>query len=64
MAQVILPYWEEIFERIMVYPYAYNFCVGEVGTDYFYDVFFPVIIETLGYKANYDDGKLIDTKDN
>lgn len=64
MAQVILPYWGEIFERIMVYPYAYNFNVGELGTDYFYDVFFPVIIETLGYKVNYDDGKLIDTNDN
>lgn len=64
MAQGILSYWEEIFERIMVYPYAYNFCVGEVGTYYFYDVFFPVITETLGYKVNYDDGKLIDTNNN
>ena len=45
-------FWTEIFERIMVYPSAYNFkiglCEGD-GSTYFDDIFFPIIAEEVGY---------------
>ena len=58
--QIIVAYWEEIFERIMLYPSCYNFCVeiyceGDAST-YFDDVFFPVIAKEIGYIVDGDKG--------
>lgn len=58
--QIIVAYWEEIFERIMLYPSAYNFsveiyCDGD-GSTYFDDVFFPIIAKELGYIVDGDKG--------
>lgn len=58
--QTITPYWEEIFERIMLYPSCYNFgveiyCKGDAST-YFDDVFFPVIAKEVGYIVDGDNG--------
>jgi len=56
----ITAYWSEIFERIMLYPSAYNFDVeiytkGDAST-YFDDVFFPVIAKEIGYIVDGDKG--------
>ena len=56
----ITAYWEEIFERIMLYPSAYNFnveiyCEGD-GSIYFDDVFFPIIAKEVGYLIDGDKG--------
>jgi hypothetical protein len=56
----ITAYWSEIFERIMLYPIAYNFdvevfCEGDAST-YFDDVFFPVIAKEIGYIIDGDKG--------
>lgn len=56
----ITAYWEEIFERIMLYPSAYSFnveiyCEGDAST-YFDDVFFPIIAKEVGYIIdNYNE---------
>ena len=61
----ITAYWSEIFERIMLYPSAYDnfdvevFCEGD-GSTYFSDVFFPVIAKEVGYVV--DGGKGTITK--
>jgi len=52
----ITAFWGEIFERIMLYPCAYQFdtevyCEGD-GSTYFDDVFFPIIAEEVGYKID------------
>lgn len=57
--RIITAYWGEIFERIMLYPSAYNFdveiyCEGD-GSTYFDDVFFPIIAKEVGYLI--DGGK-------
>lgn len=59
---VIVAYWREIFERIMLYPSAYNFdveiyCKGDAST-YFDDVFFPIIAKEVGYIVNGDKGTI------
>ena len=58
----IIAYWSEIFERIMLYPYAYQFKVGKYaegdGSSYFDDVFFPIIAEKIGYKIDGDKGTI------
>jgi hypothetical protein len=59
---VIVAYWSEIFERIMLYPSAYNFdveiyCKGDAST-YFDDVFFPIIAKEVGYIVNGDKGTI------
>lgn len=56
----ITAYWEEIFERIMLYPSCYNFgveiyCKGDAST-YFDDVFFPVIAKEVGYIVDGGNG--------
>lgn len=56
----ITAYWEEIFERIMLYPSAYSFnveiyCEGD-GSTYFDDVFFPIIAKEVGYLIDGDKG--------
>jgi hypothetical protein len=58
----ITAYWSEIFERIMLYPSAYNFDVeiytkGDAST-YFDDVFFPVIAKEVGYIVDGDKGTI------
>ncbi len=58
----IIAYWGEIFERIMLYPYAYQFNVEKHtegdGSTYFDDVFFPIIAEKVGYKIDGDKGTI------
>lgn len=59
----ITAYWSEIFERIMLYPSAYDnfdvevFCEGD-GSTYFSDVFFPVIAKEVGYLIDGDKGTI------
>lgn len=58
----ITAYWEEIFERIMVYPSAYSFnveiyCEGDAST-YFDDVFFPIIAKEVGYIIDNYNGTI------
>lgn len=58
----ITAFWSEIFERIMLYPSAYNFdvevfCEGDAST-YFDDVFFPVIAKEIGYIIDGDKGTI------
>ena len=58
----ITAYWSEIFERIMLYPSAYNFdveiyCEGD-GSTYFDDVFFPIIAKEVGYLIDGDKGTI------
>jgi hypothetical protein len=58
----ITAFWSEIFERIMLYPSAYNFdvevfCKGDAST-YFDDVFFPVIAKEIGYAIDGDKGTI------
>ena len=58
----ITAYWEEIFERIMLYPSAYHFsvesyCEGD-GSTYFDDVFFPIIAKEVGYLIDGDKGTI------
>ena len=59
---IIIAFWEEIFGRIMLYPYAYQFNVEKYahgdGSTYFDDVFFPVIALKVGYKIDGDKGTL------
>jgi hypothetical protein len=54
-------FWTEIFERIMVYPSAYNFkiglCEGD-GSTYFDDIFFPIIAEQVGYIIDVNKGTI------
>jgi hypothetical protein len=55
-------FWSEIFERIMLYPSAYNFnveiyCEGDAST-YFDDVFFPIIAKEVGYLIDGDKGTI------
>lgn len=56
---VIIAYWGDIFSRIMGYPDLYgNLMNGQIGTDYFFDVFFPTIREFTGYTFDERDGSL------
>ena len=57
---IITAFWGEIFERIMLYPCAYQFdtevyCKGD-GSTYFDDVFFPIIAKEVGYLIDGDKG--------
>lgn len=59
----IVDYWDDIFPRIMLYPYAYEFKVemyaeGD-GSTYFDDIFFPILAEKLGYKIDGDKGTIV-----
>lgn len=59
---IITAFWEEIFERIMLYPSAYNFsveicCEGD-GSTYFDDVFFPIIAKEVGYLIDGNKGTI------
>jgi len=58
----IVAYWGEIFDRIMLYPYAYQFKIEKsvegYGSTYFDDVFFPIIAEKVGYKIDGDKGTI------
>ena len=58
----IAAYWEEIFERIMLYPSCYNFgveiyCKGDAST-YFDDVFLPILAKEVGYIIDGDKGTI------
>jgi hypothetical protein len=58
----IAAYWEEIFERIMLYPSCYNFgveiyCKGDAST-YFDDVFFTILAKEVGYIVDGDKGTI------
>lgn len=59
---IVEAYWDEIFERIMCYPKAYNFEVHLFSEDdittYFDDVFFPTFAQGLGYIINVYDGTM------
>ena len=59
---IIVGYWKEIFERIMMYPSAYEFDVelwseGDCST-YFSDVFFPNLATLLGYRVDGGNCKI------
>lgn len=59
---IIIAYWSDIFERIMLYPSAYIFnveihCEGD-GSIYFDDVFFPIIVKEVGYIIDGDKGTI------
>ena len=58
----IVAYWDDIFPRIMLYPYAYQFKVEKYtdgdGSTYFDDIFFPILAEKLGYKIDGDKGTI------
>ena len=49
---IIIAYWREIFERIMLYPSAYS-----QGT-YLDEVFFPIIAKEVGYLIDGDKGTI------
>jgi hypothetical protein len=51
---IIVAYWDEIFERIMIYPNLYE--LGEF--DYFTNVFWGACVKHLGYKYDQTNGKL------
>ena len=58
----IVGYWTDIFERIMMYPSAYEFDVelwseGDCST-YFSDVFFPNLATLLGYRVDGGNCKI------
>lgn len=57
---IIIAYWGEIFERVMLYPYAYQFEVEKYaegdGSTFFDDVFFSILAEKLGYHIDGDKG--------
>ncbi len=59
----IMGYWGDIFPRIMLYPYAYQFKVEKYaegdGSTYFDDIFFPILAEKLGYKIDGDKGTIV-----
>ena len=62
MKNLILGYWGEIFERVMMYPSAYEFkvelcCEGD-GSTYFSDVFFPNLATLLGYRVDGGNCKI------
>jgi len=59
---IIVAYWSDIFERIVLYPSAYMFnveihCKGD-GSTYFDDVFFPIIAKEVGYIIDGDKGTI------
>lgn len=59
---IIVAYWSDIFERIVLYPSAYIFnveihCKGD-GSTYFDDVFFPIIAKEVGYIIDGDKGTI------
>ena len=59
---IILAFWGEIFERIMLYPSCYGFNVniyseGDTST-YFSDVFFPIIAKEVGYIIDTNKGTI------
>ena len=60
--ETIVGYWDDIFPRIMLYPYAYQFKVEKYvegdGSTYFDDIFFPILAEKLGYKIDGDKGTI------
>ena len=62
----IVGYWDDIFPRIMLYPYAYQFKVEKYaegdGSTYFDDVFFPILTEKLGYHIDGDKGTITKIK--
>ena len=51
---IIVAYWDEIFERIMIFPNLYE--LGEF--DYFTNVFWEACMKHLGYKYDQTNGKL------
>lgn len=56
---IIIAYWGEIFDRIMGFPTLYgNLNANQVGTDYFFDVFWPSVREFNGYLFDERDGSL------
>lgn len=59
---IIIAYWSEIFNRVMLYPSAYSFDVNLYaegdGSTYFDDVFFPTIAKEIGYIINGDKGTI------
>ena len=56
---VIIAYWSDIFGRVMGYPDLYgSLNADQVGTDYFFDVFWPSVREFNGYLFDERDGSL------
>lgn len=51
---IIVAYWDEIFERIMIYPNLYE--LG--GFNYFTEIFWEECLKHLGYKYDQTNGKL------
>ena len=49
---IILAYWSDIFERIMLYPTLYN------TKGYFEDIIWPILVKELGYTMNYNSGEV------
>lgn len=54
--KIIVAYWGEIFERILLYPNLYNNLEGEhVFYEYFDKKFFPSFLKASGWELNYND---------
>jgi hypothetical protein len=58
---IIVAYWGDIFNRVLKYPYLYTDIVG--GDDYFFDYFYPCLIEGCGYTFDEDNGEFTYKKD-
>lgn len=55
----IAAYWSEIYERILLYPSAYNVKIEDgFNVGYFDDVVMPVIAKKLGYKIDVNRGTI------
>ena len=54
---IILAYWSDIFERIMLYPSLYN-TLYLSKKEYFEDIIWPIFVKELGYTMNYNSGEV------
>lgn len=50
--QEIEVHWHEIFERVMLFPYCYEYDYEE-GSGFFTNIIAPIMIKMLGYDTNY-----------
>lgn len=50
--QEIEVHWHEIFERVMLFPYCYEYDYEE-GSGFFTNIIAPIMIKMLGYDTDY-----------
>ena len=54
---IIIAYWSDIFERILLYPSLYNTLLfNEI--EYFEGVIWPIIVKEHGYKVDFNRGEV------